>query len=165
VKRHRRSEPVAPRLWARVEKTETCWLWTGCRNKAGYGRIGVEGRRVKLAHRVSYELAKGPIPPGLVLDHLCRVPQCVRPEHLEAVPQSVNNSRGYSFAAVKARQTHCLRGHALSGANVYRYRHSTSRNCRKCHSIVQSARQMAQRRIRRMWIAAVRIAETVPVAA
>ena len=58
------------RFWAKVEKTEECWLWDGCLNSRGYGCIGINGVS-RLAHRVAYEAAKGPIPDGLVIDHLC----------------------------------------------------------------------------------------------
>lgn len=75
-----------------------CWLWRGSHGPAsnGYGRIGVgtqRQRRSRLAHRVSYELLVGPIPDGLVLDHLCGVRHCVNPDHLEPVTQKENVRR------------------------------------------------------------------------
>ena len=71
-----------------------CLLWTGARKGAGgYGRICVE-RRIIGAHRFAWELVHGPIPDGLVLDHLCCVPACVRVSHLEAVTLSENSRRG-----------------------------------------------------------------------
>jgi hypothetical protein len=76
-------------FWERVEKTGGCWLWTGSRNGGGYGNYGGKG-----AHRYAYELLKAPIPPGLVIDHLCRVRHCVNPDHMEPVTQSVNCRRG-----------------------------------------------------------------------
>lgn len=63
-----------------VDKTG-CWLWTACLNGAGYGRIRVNRKTLK-AHRVSYELHKGPIPDGLFVCHSCDVPSCVNPDHL-----------------------------------------------------------------------------------
>jgi hypothetical protein len=73
------------RFWAKVEKTEGCWLWTGAKRHKGYGafvyaRDGevVQGR----AHRYSYEVHVGPIPPGVFVLHRCDTPACVRPDHL-----------------------------------------------------------------------------------
>ena len=68
------------RFWARVDKTDGCWLWKGstCR---GYGRISVENRIMR-AHRASWELAFGKIPDGLYVLHHCDNNTCVRPDHL-----------------------------------------------------------------------------------
>jgi hypothetical protein len=96
-----------------------CWIWTAHRpTGVGYISIRREGRFV-LAHRVAYEQYKGAIPDGLVLDHLCRVPACVNPDHLEAVTQRENALRGVGITAQLARQTHCKRGHSLSGENLH----------------------------------------------
>ena len=81
--------PISARFWAKVDKTETCWLWTGGQS-AGYGRFGFKGRPNLGAHRFAYELLVGPIPPGLDLDHLCRVRNCVNPDHLEPVTRREN---------------------------------------------------------------------------
>lgn len=71
------------RFWARVQKTDGCWLWIGGRNKAGYGNFSPGGTASMIgAHRVSYELHYGPIPQGLHVLHRCDVPSCVRPDHL-----------------------------------------------------------------------------------
>src|SRR5690349_20028702 len=73
-----------------------CIEWTGTRNTKGYGRIargGVNGRFL-MAHRVAYELARGPIPEGLQLDHLCRNRLCCNPDHLEPVTRQENVARG-----------------------------------------------------------------------
>lgn len=89
----------ALRFWARVERSDSCWLWTGSTTKAGYGMFGA-GRRGMgnlYAHRYSYEWAKGPIPAGLHIDHLCRVRNCVNPAHLEAVTQGENNRRARPY--------------------------------------------------------------------
>lgn len=66
-----------------------CWIWQKSMTPQGYGTIRGEG-----AHRVFYEDAKGPIPEGLHLDHLCRTPACVNPDHLEPVTNELNSWRG-----------------------------------------------------------------------
>lgn len=71
----------AQRLWARVDKSGECWLWTGSAAGKGYGRLRIGDREV-YTHRLSYELAKGPIPLGMFVCHTCDVRRCVRPDHL-----------------------------------------------------------------------------------
>lgn len=70
------------RFWRNVKKTEGCWLWRATADKNWYGEIMVHGRK-RGAHCVSYELAYGPIPEGLLVRHTCDNPPCVRPDHLE----------------------------------------------------------------------------------
>lgn len=74
------------RFFEKVEKTRTCWLWTAAKNPKGYGKFAPQPNRSVLAHRWSYEYAKGPIPEGMTLDQVCRVRECVNPDHLEVVP-------------------------------------------------------------------------------
>jgi hypothetical protein len=69
------------RLWSRVKKTRTCWLWQGATLPAGNGVIGWQGRS-RLVPRIVWELERGPIPRGLLVFHLCPNPRCVRPGHL-----------------------------------------------------------------------------------
>jgi hypothetical protein len=122
----------AERFWSKVQKSDTCWLWTAGQNGQHYGMLRRDGRMVS-AHRVAYELTVGPIPKGLQLDHLCRTPPCVRPDHLEAVTPKENCLRGISPAARQAKQTHCIRGHPLSGANLYlQPSRPGERHCRTC---------------------------------
>lgn len=88
----RRQIPLSTRFWAKVAKTESCWIWTGAKISSGYGSIGKGGssRKTLLAHRVSYEIHFGDIPEGLVIDHICHKRSCVNPEHLQAVTQKQN---------------------------------------------------------------------------
>ena len=78
----RRKIALKSRFYRFIERTETCWTWTGGRTRSGYGAMGVEGR-ARLAHRVSWELHRWPLPEGARLRHLCANRACVRPEHLE----------------------------------------------------------------------------------
>lgn len=85
----------------------SCWVWQGTVTTEGYGQF-MENRRSVLAHRHQYEQAKGPIPLGLQLDHLCRVRRCVNPDHLEAVSCEVNVRRG-AGTKLKAWQVRAIR--------------------------------------------------------
>lgn len=84
---------LADRLWVNVQKTETCWLWTGKLNGGGYGTIS-RNRKPDGVHRIAWELANGPIPEGLQILHSCDVPNCVRNDgvnsHLHLGTQSQN---------------------------------------------------------------------------
>ncbi|MFU7131557.1 HNH endonuclease [Pseudomonas aeruginosa] len=74
---------LSERFWEKVQKTDSCWLWTGYRNGTGYGEISRGGREgAMLAHRASYEINCGPIDNGLHVLHRCDNPRCVRPDHL-----------------------------------------------------------------------------------
>ena len=113
------------------EPMSGCVLWTGRtfeRFGLEYGRLGQE-----LAHRFAYRLFKGEIPRGFEPDHLCRTTLCVNEHHLEAVTHQENVLRGNSPFARKARQTHCKRGHPLSGDNL-RADIKNGRGCNTCQN-------------------------------
>lgn len=79
------------------EPNSGCWLWSGADNGVGYGKF-----RGRYAHRISWEMHKGPIPDGMHIDHLCRVRCCVNPEHLEPVTNRENARRGNTGIHMRA---------------------------------------------------------------
>ena len=87
---HRSDVSPEDRFWSKVDKTEGCWLWTAAKTVDGYGRFRLDGSP-RLAHRVAYSWANGPIPKGLQLDHVCYVPACVNPDHLRLATNAENN--------------------------------------------------------------------------
>lgn len=120
-------------FWARVQEAPNgCWLWIGSRNNVDYPVFNWKeyGPRNSLAHRIAYEEVVGLIPDGLTLDHLCRVPLCVNPAHLEPVTMRENVRRGGNAA-----KTHCKRGHLLEGDNLYIIKATGYRRCRACQAM------------------------------
>lgn len=113
------------RLVERSVEQGDCWVWTGATTE-GYGRIW-DGASVQLTHRVAYRELVAEVPEGLVLDHLCRVPACWNPEHLDPVPNRTNILRGIRKSGI----THCPAGHPYDEANTYLNR-AGSRVCREC---------------------------------
>lgn len=117
---------VIERIMQRVNRTETCWLWTGALDRYGYGQISVGNHREK-AHRATYKALVGPIPEGLVIDHLCRVRNCVNPAHMEPVTLAENTRRGIPSNSLKSQ---CPQGHPYDAANTYTG--AGRRDCRAC---------------------------------
>jgi hypothetical protein len=124
------------RLWSQIDKDGPipqrrpelgpCWVWTGQVNNKGYGLVCATGRK-RAVHVVVYELAIGPVPEGLELDHLCRNPLCCRPgEHTEPVTHAENQRR------MGEALTHCRRaGHPYTPENTYQSPRG-ERRCRTC---------------------------------
>jgi hypothetical protein len=135
--RRKEAQDVSSRFFQRVDKTDGCWLWTGRKNTKGYGRLTIDGRTTG-AHRWSYEYHVGPIPEGLVIDHLCRNRGCVNPDHLEPVTQKENVRRGEA-----GQRTHCYAGHEFTPENtIMRTSPSVShpyRVCKTCRQATQRA--------------------------
>lgn len=116
--------------YALPEPNGGCHIWLGTLDKNGYGVINAGPRKI-FAHRAAYELYIGPIPVGLVLDHLCRVHCCVNELHLEAVTIAENVRRMPKSAHNCARKTHCKHGHPFAGDNLL-VLGDGERSCREC---------------------------------
>lgn len=126
-----------------VKVVGLCWVWTGSR-RGDYGRYRLPGKD-EGSHRVSYSKCVGPLVSGLALDHLCRNPACVRPDHLEQVTDRVNTLRGISPAAINAAKSHCQNGHEFSGRNLIMKsgEFGPQRLCRTCRNADSAKRQRA----------------------
>lgn len=144
------------RFWEKVNKDGPipefrpdlgpCWLWEASCDQYGYGRLGVwkKGKTVpRQAYRIAYELSVGPIADGLTLDHLCRVPACVNPAHLEPVTKSENERRGLRGVLT----THCPQGHPYDAANTY-VDPKGGRRCRICARTANRERYRSRTRTR-----------------
>lgn len=134
---------LSERFWAKVEVRggDDCWPWIGVVKKSGYAQIKV-GRQMKSAHRVAWEITNGPIPEGMVLDHIChggncpggRVcphRSCCNPGHLRPTSSSDNTLRSpQTLPARHAARTHCPQGHPYDDLNTRLYQ--GRRYCREC---------------------------------
>jgi hypothetical protein len=149
-------QTIEQRFWAKVDKNGPlpqkrpdlgpCWMWKGRLTEKGYGRFNLDHRKSVYATRFAYESMHGPIPKPLVPDHLCRVRACVCPDHIEPVTNKENILRGECPQAQLARQTHCKRGHPLTGRNLIL--RANQRNCRTCKNLRDNARRKQVRRAR-----------------
>lgn len=125
---------------------EGCWEWHGAKYSDGYGMFSEKnagtGDKMKQhrAHRLVYELLVGPVPEGLVLDHLCRNTLCVNPHHLEPVTPRENQRRGMAGEL----KTSCNYGHPYDEANT-RIAVGGGRQCRECDKLNARARRREAR--------------------
>ena len=93
VSREVRPDELA-RFWSKVNKSDSCWLWTGSLARKGYGLFFLWPKSMP-AHRFAFQMVNRALMPGEVVDHLCNNPSCVRPAHLEGVSQGKNIRRGH----------------------------------------------------------------------
>jgi hypothetical protein len=138
--------PLEEWFWNNVEKTNTCWIWKGTmQKKSNYGVVSVN-HKTKLAHRLSYEFIKGPIPMGYEVDHLCHSKECklsnlcphrrcVNPAHLEAVTKIINIQRGNAGGVLGAKlrkKPTCKHGHPFTPENTHISSTTGERVCITC---------------------------------
>lgn len=128
------TEKQQENFWSRVLKTNTCWMWFGCRSADGYGRFQFKRTTIN-AHRMAYALKKGILDKSKQIHHLCNNPSCVNPDHLEQITVRENVLLSDNPASINARKTHCNKGHPLSGDNLY-CPPSGKRYCRTCGNIL-----------------------------
>lgn len=127
-----RSMSTEDRFWSKVVPTGFCWEWTGrTQKRTGHGRFSPTHSTTIGAHRFAYELLVGPVPDGQQLDHLCRNPPCVNPDHLEPVTARENVLRGFGITADQSRRIRCPAGHEYTPENT-RVSKRGFRNCRAC---------------------------------
>jgi hypothetical protein len=92
--------PITTALfWSKVRVPHNqaeCWEWQSSLNAGGYGRFSTNGDKIS-AHRLAYELVKGPIPEGLHIRHMCHNRLCCNPNHLD-----VGTPRDNAQDAIKA---------------------------------------------------------------
>jgi len=136
------------RFWSKVRKTEGgCWLWIGSQTAPGWhGIIMWEGRR-QTAHRVSWQIHRGPIPDGLKVLHRCDVAPCVNPAHLWLGTQRDNmqdcSAKGRLGVQQRPPLTHCKRGHLFTPENTL-WPHGR-RRCKTCaYAAIRAFKAKAQ---------------------
>lgn len=121
-----------------VRITESgCWIWTGSTNNMGYGIFTIRRSPFQwkpLAHRFSWMVHKGPIPPNKYLCHTCDVPACCNPEHLFIGDSKTNVQDMYRKGRNRhwsAAKTHCKHGHAYTEEST-RHSERYGRICKTC---------------------------------
>ena len=123
---------IEARFWSKVDMSGDCWEWLGSHGKHGHGTFSmvIDGvAKTPGAHRVAYELVKGPIPEGMHIDHICHNPPCVNPDHLRPVTHKQNHENRKGASANSATGVRGVHKSPATG----RYRAIVVHN-RKAHS-------------------------------
>ena len=134
----KRIEDVVGHFWTYIDKTDTCWLWTGSK-VGGYGVYSTGATRglEEQAHRFAWQALVGEIPEAMELDHICGIRNCVNPGHLQLVEQGFNRKQGLKVARANQKaRTHCKRGHEYTDENTYIEREGW-RRCKSCQALSQ----------------------------
>lgn len=140
-KQYQRADPVT-RFVAKVDFTDECWDWSASVTPHGYGRFYAGGGATWVyAHRYAWETFVGPIPEGLTIDHLCRNPRCVNPDHLDPVSLGENIRR-----IPRAPKQACCHGHPFTPDNL-RTDKRGHRFCRTCNRMRQITPEQKQRKV------------------
>lgn len=165
-----RQSDLVERFWRNVDTSagpDACWPWTGAVHPSGYGSIYVRGSKTRLhkVHRFSFELANGPIPDGMEVDHTCHTKdcptpgwgdahrKCCNPAHLEGVDHTRNVRRSQApektveyYKRYRAEVTHCPQGHPFEDNTQWRRTKEgyLARRCAECNRI--STREWKRKR-------------------
>lgn len=139
------NKPLLDRYMARTRKEGDCLVWIGDKYDTGYGRITLyPSKKCRRAHRVIYEIVKGPITQYQYVNHSCGRRDCINPDHLVSRLKRDSILLSNSTSGINSRKTHCVRGHPFSGTNVRLKKKVTSesgivyiRICRACNLIHQ----------------------------
>jgi hypothetical protein len=108
VTKEERAELTArDRFWRKVQKTESCWLWTGAVDEDGYGKLRFASK-LRSAHRLSWEYAHGSSPGAQFVCHTCDTPRCVNPAHLFLGSSNDNNQDRLAKGRYLKGETHHL---------------------------------------------------------
>ena len=148
---------IEERFWAKVKKSDGCWEWTGDKNKGRYGSIYCsEEKRNLRAHRMSYEMHKGPITDGLWVLHRCDNPPCVNPDHLflgtarDNIMDAIKKGRHIPFNGLRFKYVRCAKGHDFTPENTYRSKSDPNRRrCLICQTAYRRERTLRTPRTRR----------------
>ena len=130
-----KKEAIIDRIFrlSSFDKKTGCLMWLGYKCKKSYGRIQLDGKS-QMAHRISFELFVKKIPKGYEVDHLCRVRDCINPQHLESVTLRENRKRAGNYRVLHT--TKCKKGHDLTPDNIriitYKKEGRKWRICDKC---------------------------------
>lgn len=160
-----RNASAEERFWAKVDidgpvpsgrpELGPCWVWLAATDANGYGMFSGHKGFSKLAHRFSWMLAGRKFVDGRVLDHICKVHWCVRPDHLRQIGPVANVMIGDTPTAKNRKKTHCKRGHPFDEANTMYYQgRPDRRSCRTCFNANVRHRARIKRAVAKGAIAA-----------
>lgn len=142
-------QPADTRFWGKVDKTATCWYWVGATVRGGYGVFVADGQRWG-AHRFAWASVNGDIPSGMLIDHICHHPACVRPDHLRLATRKQNTE--YRRGIQKNNRGTRVRGVQYNGYSYQVYvGHDGRSNYFGSYSTLEEAQQVAIRERARLF--------------